>query len=157
MESSDAEPAQSIVLEEEIDENYEPTDEEVREYAQWLGMDLENERALMWIASEGLKAPLPEDWKPCRSPEGDIYYINFSTGESVWDHPCDEYYRTLYQEEKRKLERKRVEDKPVSLAATLSACEVIVEKKTEPPKIYLAKSTVFAISSCYRVFFYISP
>ena len=117
MESSDAEPAQSIVLEEEIDENYEPTDEEVREYAQWLGMDLENERALMWIASEGLKAPLPEDWKPCRSPEGDIYYFNFSTGESVWDHPCDEYYRTLYQEEKRKLERKRVEDKPVSLAA----------------------------------------
>ena len=52
----------------------------------------------------------------------------------------------------------RVEGKqPVSLAATLSACEVIVEKKTEPPKIYLAKSTVFAISSCYRVFFYISP
>ena len=81
---------QSVVLEEEVDENYVPTDDEIKEYAVWLGMDLENEKDLLWIASEGLKAPLPEDWKPCRSPEGDIYYFNFSTGESVWDHPCDE-------------------------------------------------------------------
>ena len=93
---------QSVVLEEEVDENYVPTDDEIKEYAVWLGMDLENEKDLLWIASEGLKAPLPEDWKPCRSPEGDIYYFNFSTGESVWDHPCDEYYRKLYQDEKKK-------------------------------------------------------
>lgn len=26
---------------------------------------------------------------------GDIYYFNFSSGESTWDHPCDEYYRKL--------------------------------------------------------------
>lgn len=24
------------------------------------------------------------------------------TGESTWDHPCDEYYRKLYEEEKKK-------------------------------------------------------
>ena len=30
----------------------------------------------------------------------------------------------------------------LSLAAMLSAVEVIVEKKTDPPKIYLAKSSV---------------
>ena len=37
----------------------------------------------------------------------------------------------------------RVEGKqPISLMANLSAVEVIVEKKTEPPKIYLNKSTV---------------
>ena len=95
---------QSVILEEEIDENYEPTEEEILEYAGWLGMNLEKEKDLLWIASEGLKAPLPEDWKPCRSPEGDIYYFNFSTGESVWDHPCDEYYRKLYQDEKKKKE-----------------------------------------------------
>ena len=29
----------SIVLEEEIDPNYKPTDAEVLEYARWLGMD----------------------------------------------------------------------------------------------------------------------
>ena len=26
---------------------------------------------------------------------GDIYYFNFTTGESNWDHPCDEFYRNL--------------------------------------------------------------
>ena len=71
------------------------------DYAKWLGMDLETEKDLMWIAREGLKAPLPEHWKPCKAPDtGDIYYFNFQTGESVWDHPCDEYYKNLYAAEK---------------------------------------------------------
>jgi hypothetical protein len=30
--------AESVVLEEEIDQNYEPTQEEIIEYATWLGM-----------------------------------------------------------------------------------------------------------------------
>jgi preprotein translocase subunit YajC len=32
-----------------------------------------------------------------------IYYFNFSSGESTWDHPCDEYYRNLCDEEKKKV------------------------------------------------------
>lgn len=28
-----------------------------------------------------------------RTPQGDIYYFNFATGESIWDHPCDGFYR----------------------------------------------------------------
>eukprot|EP00197_Chlamydomonas_leiostraca_P012415 CAMPEP_0202877334 /NCGR_PEP_ID=MMETSP1391-20130828/30497_1 /ASSEMBLY_ACC=CAM_ASM_000867 /TAXON_ID=1034604 /ORGANISM="Chlamydomonas leiostraca, Strain SAG 11-49" /LENGTH=96 /DNA_ID=CAMNT_0049559353 /DNA_START=141 /DNA_END=427 /DNA_ORIENTATION=+ len=93
-------PDGQVILEEEIDESYEPTDQEILEYAQWLGMDADKEKDLMWIAREGLKAPLPENWKPCKTPTGDIYYFNFSTGESIWDHPCDEFYRKLYQDEK---------------------------------------------------------
>lgn len=81
----------SIVLEEEIDPNYEPTEKEVIEYATWLGMDLEGEKDLFWIAREGLKAPLPENWKPCKTTDTEeIYYFNFATGQSTWDHPCDE-------------------------------------------------------------------
>ncbi len=30
--------AESVVLEEEIDQNYEPTQDEIVEYATWLGM-----------------------------------------------------------------------------------------------------------------------
>lgn len=33
---------------------------------------------------------------------GDIYYFNFSSGESTWDHPCDEYYRTLVVQERER-------------------------------------------------------
>ncbi|EQC28722.1 hypothetical protein SDRG_13596 [Saprolegnia diclina VS20] len=99
----DAGQGDSIVLEEEIDPNYEPTEDEVLEYAKWLGMDLEAERDLFWIAREGLKAPLPENWKPCKTTDtGEIYYFNFASGASTWDHPCDEYYRKLYDDHKKK-------------------------------------------------------
>mmetsp|Transcript_12602 Transcript_12602/g.27153 ORF Transcript_12602/g.27153 Transcript_12602/m.27153 type:complete len:1830 (-) Transcript_12602:41-5530(-) len=93
----------SIVLEEEIDPNYEPSEKEVVEYARWLGMDLEADQDLVWIAREGLKAPLPENWKPCKTMDTkEIYYFNFANGESTWDHPCDAYYRNLYEEEKKR-------------------------------------------------------
>ncbi|GLD98569.1 hypothetical protein PINS_up007267 [Pythium insidiosum] len=102
----------SIVLEEEIDPNYEPSEREVLEYASWLGMDLENEQDLFWIAREGLKAPLPENWKPCKTTDTEeIYYFNFATGQSTWDHPCDEFYRNLYDEHKKKrLQSKKSQD-----------------------------------------------
>ena len=90
------------MLEEQIDPNYEPTEEEIVEYAQWLGMAESEDRELFWIARQGLKAPLPKDWKPCRSPDGEIYYFNLANGESVWDHPCDEEYKAMYCIEKEK-------------------------------------------------------
>ena len=33
-----------------------------------------------------------------------MYYFNFLTAESTWDHPCDGYYKRLYEEEKKKKE-----------------------------------------------------
>eukprot|EP01135_Chromosphaera_perkinsii_P003908 Nk52_evm9s262 gene=Nk52_evmTU9s262 len=65
-------------------------------------MDPEREKDLLWIAKEGLKAPLPEGWKPCQTEEGEIYYFNFTDGRSIWEHPCDDYYREVYEDEKRK-------------------------------------------------------
>lgn len=95
----------SIVLEEEIDPNYVPSESEVFEYAKWLGMDLDKDVDLFWVAREGLMAPLPKNWKPCKTKDTeDIYYFNFATGESTWDHPCDGYYKRLYEEEKKKKE-----------------------------------------------------
>ncbi|KAG4108758.1 hypothetical protein H8356DRAFT_918466 [Neocallimastix lanati (nom. inval.)] len=100
----------STILEEEFDENYEPTLEEIEEYASFLGMDLEKERHFLWIARESLKAPLPPNWKPCQTDDENIYYFNFVTGESIWDHPCDEYYRKLYQSEKEKCKKEGIEN-----------------------------------------------
>jgi hypothetical protein len=37
---------------------------EIEEYAKFLGMDVETEKHLFWIARESLKAPLPTNWKP---------------------------------------------------------------------------------------------
>ncbi|MEE6516355.1 hypothetical protein FKM82_025758 [Ascaphus truei] len=58
----------------------------------------------MWLAREGIVAPLPAEWKPCQDVTGDIYYFNFSTGQSTWDHPSDENYRELVTQEREKLQ-----------------------------------------------------
>eukprot|EP00967_Tisochrysis_lutea_P108744 scaffold168638_cov27-Tisochrysis_lutea.AAC.6 len=112
---------ESVILEEDIDENYEPTQAEIDEYAAWLGMKRPEDDDLLWIASEGLKAPLPEHWKPCKTQDGEIYYFNFATGESVWSHPCDEYYQKTYEEEKAKKMRRKVDSQQKRAAAPSAA------------------------------------
>lgn len=81
----------SVVLEEKIDPNYVPTEAEVLEYAEFLGMDVEKEGdELLWIAREGLTTKIPPEWKPCKTKDTqEIYYFNFETGESIWEHPVD--------------------------------------------------------------------
>ena len=36
---------------------------EVADYAKWLDLDVDVHEDLMWIAREGLRAPLPAEWK----------------------------------------------------------------------------------------------
>ncbi|KAM4742138.1 uncharacterized protein cep164 isoform 7-T9 [Anableps anableps] len=88
-----------LILEEDYDENYIPSEQEIHEYAREIGIDPDNEPELLWLAREGMVAPLPPEWKPCQDVTGDIYYFNFSTGQSTWDHPCDEHYRRLVIQE----------------------------------------------------------
>ncbi|CUG86631.1 Hypothetical protein, putative, partial [Bodo saltans] len=88
-------------------EEYEPTEQEIQEYCEWLGLDMATDKCLVWIAREALRAPLPENWTMCYTDEREVYYFNVRTGESIWDHPMDAYYKSLYKEEKIKLDRKR--------------------------------------------------
>ena len=66
------------------DENFEPTQEDIEEYCEFIDIDPIREPELLWIARESLKAPLPENWKLCETDEGEEYYFNFKTGESLW-------------------------------------------------------------------------
>ena len=89
------------------DDEYDPSEQEIIEYCEWLGMDPQKEKALTWIAREALKAPLPECWKICYTEEREVYYFNMRSGESIWDHPMDAYYKSLFRQEKAKLDKKR--------------------------------------------------
>lgn len=80
-------------MEEELDDDYNPTIEEIEEYARFLGMNIQDDTDLFYIAKEGLKAPLPGSWKPCKSPRGTVYYFNFESKVLQKEHPCDDYYR----------------------------------------------------------------
>lgn len=42
-------------MDEEVDPDYEPNQKEIQDYANWLGMDVDEDSELMWIAREGLK------------------------------------------------------------------------------------------------------
>ncbi|XP_019351814.1 centrosomal protein of 164 kDa isoform X4 [Alligator mississippiensis] len=103
MAQSDVCIGDQLILEEEYDETYLPSEKEICDYARGIGIDPEKEPELMWLAKEGIVAPLPPQWKPCQDITGEIYYFNFANGQSTWDHPCDEHYRELVVQEREKL------------------------------------------------------
>ena len=41
-------------------------------------------------------------WETGENEDGVTYYFNTETEQSVWDHPMDEHYRNLFQDEKNK-------------------------------------------------------
>lgn len=92
----------SIIIESQQNQDYEPTEKELFDYGKWLGMEFPEDDNFLWIAREGLKAPLPEHWKACKSEKGDLYYFNFKTGQSIWDHPMDDHFKELFKSEKSK-------------------------------------------------------
>ncbi|KAG5837375.1 hypothetical protein ANANG_G00238600 [Anguilla anguilla] len=63
-----------LILEEDYDENYIPSEQEILEYAREIGIDPEREPELMWLAREGIVAPLPAEWKPCQDVTGGRFY-----------------------------------------------------------------------------------
>lgn len=90
------------ILEDFVDEDYEPTDEEIQEFAEFIGMKLPEDEEFLYIARNALKMPLPKEWKPCKTDGDNIYYFNFKTGESKWEHPMDELAQRTFENEKAK-------------------------------------------------------
>uniref|UniRef100_A0AAY4E7S9 Centrosomal protein of 164 kDa n=1 Tax=Denticeps clupeoides TaxID=299321 RepID=A0AAY4E7S9_9TELE len=117
-----------LILEEDYDENYIPSEQEIHEYAREIGIDPDEEPELLWLAREGIVAPLPNEWKPCQDVTGDLYYFNFASGQSTWDHPCDEQYRQLVKQE-----RDRIQARP-SKSTTASSAKKDKDKKKKKDK-----------------------
>ncbi|XP_056107538.1 centrosomal protein of 164 kDa-like [Rhinichthys klamathensis goyatoka] len=122
-----------LVLEEDYDENYIPSEQEINEYAAEIGIDPQREPELLWLAREGMVAPLPDEWKPCQDITGEVYYFNFSTGQSTWDHPCDEQYRQLVVQERERTQHSRTAP-PAANAAVGKDKEKEKKKKKDKKK-----------------------
>lgn len=73
---------------------------EVYEFADYLGMDVTEDQEFLWIAVEAMFAPLPRNWQEFENESGQIYYYNHSTKISQWEHPLDEYHKSLYRKQK---------------------------------------------------------
>lgn len=61
-----------LILEEAFDDTYEPTEQEITEYAAVIGIEPARDGDLMWIAREGIRAALPPEWKPCQDTTGTL-------------------------------------------------------------------------------------
>ncbi|XP_058836570.1 centrosomal protein of 164 kDa [Topomyia yanbarensis] len=87
-------PFESSNPEEIFYSTYEPSKEEILEYAVKIGIDPEKETNLIYLARQGLLHPLPENWKPCYSKQVKAYYYyDRYTRKSQWEHPIDVLYR----------------------------------------------------------------
>lgn len=42
--------------------------------------------------------PCPAPWKPCQTEDGELFYFNQETGDTLWDHPSDAYPKSPHQE-----------------------------------------------------------
>uniref|UniRef100_A0A7S3D1Z0 WW domain-containing protein n=1 Tax=Palpitomonas bilix TaxID=652834 RepID=A0A7S3D1Z0_9EUKA len=73
------------------------SEDDVLNFAKYLGMDVERDRDLLWIAEEGLIAELPDGWGEYTDEKGRPYYYNHRTDKSQWEHPLDKEYRELYK------------------------------------------------------------
>lgn len=81
-------------------------EEQIRLYAQYVGLDLQEFPELRWIAEEGLRAELPEGWQLVKEANKH-YFLHAATGVTSFDHPLDEHYRRLVRELSSKKARPR--------------------------------------------------
>ena len=69
-------------------------------------------------------------------PGGGIYYFNFKTGASTWEHPCDEFYRNLLNQEREKRKRLGAAAKTKSSSTSGKKKSIkIVSVKQNPPSV----------------------
>ena len=80
--------------------NTAPTQEEINEYAVYLGMDPAADKDLLYIAEWALSAPLPEGWTEHVDTSGNEFYFNSMTGVSTYEHPLDGQFREYYRQMK---------------------------------------------------------
>ena len=66
-----------------------------------LGIDVFFTPQYMWLAEEFLCAKLPAEWSQVLDQQhGAFYYYNAHTGESVWENPTAEYYRSQFEKQR---------------------------------------------------------
>ena len=79
---------------------------EISAAGQELGIDVFFTPQYMWLAEEYLSAKLPSEWSQVFDQQHQAYYYYHSeTGESSWENPQIDYYRTQFQKQQSKDEQ----------------------------------------------------
>ncbi|KAG1656439.1 hypothetical protein FOA52_006981 [Chlamydomonas sp. UWO 241] len=86
--------APMINLPQEVDEP--PSPAEIAEYARYLGMDPVAHPQLLYVAEWALTAPVPEGWTVHLDADGNEFFHNNVTAQSMYEHPMDAHYKKFY-------------------------------------------------------------
>ena len=78
----------------------ESEDADVVAYARYLGMDPAQDKAYLYIAKQALVAALPQGWDKHTDAEGYDFFHSPETGVSTYEHPMDEFYRSMFHRAK---------------------------------------------------------
>ena len=69
--------------------------------AEFLGVDLAQEPELRWIVEQALVSPLPAGWAEYTDDaSGAQYYYHAASGQSTYEHPNDEKFIQMVEEER---------------------------------------------------------
>jgi hypothetical protein len=90
--------------------------DETLEYAKYIGLDPVKDFQYMYIAKEGLNAPLPDGWgRAVDVNTNDMYYFKHRSGDRLsiitWKHPKDEFYKEVATQIRRQREAKDCKDR----------------------------------------------
>lgn len=66
--------------------------DEVREMASYLGINCVTEGYLLHLAKVSLLAPLPKGWEIYKDAQGEPFYMHRGTKKTSYRHPADEYF-----------------------------------------------------------------
>lgn len=76
---------------------------EISAAGQELGIDVFFTPQYMWLAEEYLSAKLPGEWSQVFDQQHQAYYYyNSKTGDSSWENPSINYYRSQYEKQQHK-------------------------------------------------------
>jgi hypothetical protein len=96
--------------------------QEIRDYAEYIGLDLVTFPELSWIAEEGLHSPIPKDWVVVKNDQGH-YFQHTVSGATQSDHPMDEHYRRVGEREMNRVNAEKKRDAEMSEERTRAAVE----------------------------------
>jgi len=66
-----------------------PCDEDIREYAEFIGMDLQQDQHLFYLAKQALTTPIPDTWYAEESFKELWCYRAFPGDKEYKFHPID--------------------------------------------------------------------
>ena len=115
------------------------SDQEISDYAEYLGMDPAEDGPLLWIAEHAVCSPVPDGWKESEDHTGRTFFYHAADGSFQYEHPYDADYIALYETMKAGLWEPATMEEVLDMAGFLG-----IDPEAEPRLMWIAKQACLA-------------